>query len=192
MSELATTLEVDARYEQVDTQRGIIQEARQGRQTIPRKAPVRCELLTLNEAVLKQLSPRLHNFASECALQLKSRWNSRARREEMPLKRAPHPTDPGRHFNYATLPYDVAMDLMEQWIRRSLRGVKARLEQDRLAIDEAIRMINEDLERLGVSDEIHDTSDEEGDGTDEEEIAFDDDERTMDEIKKSLKDRDLD
>lgn len=183
--------EDECNTKQVDTRRGFIQDVRQGRQTISRKAPARGEILTLHEAVLIHLSPRLHKIAFEYATQLRSRWNSRARRERMPLKRAPHPAESERHYNYATLPYEVAMDLMKRWARRALLGVKVRLEQDRLAIDETIRMINEDLEKLGVSEEGQETSYEAGDGSEEEE-EFDDDERTIDEIKKSLKDRGLD
>ena len=174
-----------------DSHRGDSEEdARQRRQTVSRKAPATGEVLTLNEAVLKKLSDRLHEFTIECALQLRSRWNSRARREQMPTKNAPHPTDSGRHFNYATLPYHTAMDLMDRWVPGALLVVKTRLEQDRLAIDEAIRMINEDLERLSVNGEVHETL-EEIDVSDEEEFGFDDDERTVDEIKKSLNDRGL-
>lgn len=150
----------------VDTRRGI-QEVRQ---RIPRKAPARGEVLTLNKAVLKKLNnPRLEQFISECVMQLKPAWNRMSLRHlpRTPLKKAPHPEEPGRQYDYTTLPYDVAMNLMNRWVPHALQVIKARLEQEILERKEAVRTIVDTLERMTVSPYLSD-EDEDDERTDEE------------------------
>ena len=164
-----TIPEGECNTEQVDTRRGFIQEVRQSGQAIPRKPPARGEVLTLNDAVFKKLNnPRLEKFISECVMQLKPAWNRRSLRHLTPLKKAPHPEEPGRQYDYTTLPYDVAMDLMDRWFPRALQVVKARLEQEILEREEAVRTIVDTLERMTVSPCI---SDEDSDERTDEEIT---------------------